>query len=40
MKLVMRLYPALVLLLLLSMVGCAVERGKVHVKDGKQYGVT
>ena len=36
----MRLYPSLVLLLLLSMVGCAVERGKVHVKDGKQYGVT
>jgi len=36
----MRRYPSLLLLLLLSMVGCAVERGKVHVKEGKQYGVT
>ena len=28
------------LLLLLFVAGCAVERGKVYVKDGKQYGVT
>jgi Curli production assembly/transport component CsgG/Glucodextranase, domain B len=28
------------LLLLCTVVGCAVERGKVYVKDGKQYGVT
>jgi hypothetical protein len=28
------------LFLLLGMVGCAVERGRVYVKDGKQYGVT
>ena len=36
----MRRFPSLLLLLLLSMVGCAVERGKVYVKEGKQYGVT
>jgi TolB-like protein len=28
------------LLLLLLIAGCAVERGKVYVKDGKRYGVT
>ena len=26
--------------LLLSVIGCAVERGKVYVKDGVRYGVT
>jgi Curli production assembly/transport component CsgG/Glucodextranase, domain B len=36
----MRRYPSLLLLLLLSMAGCAVERGEVYVKEGKQYGVT
>ena len=40
MELVIRRYPSLVLLFLLGVVGCAVERGKVYVKDGKQYGVT
>jgi hypothetical protein len=30
---------ALTLLLLLGVMGCAVERGKIYVKDGKQYGV-
>ena len=28
------------LLLLLLMAGCAVETGKVYIKDGKPYGVT
>jgi Curli production assembly/transport component CsgG/Glucodextranase, domain B len=27
-------------MLLCAVVGCAVERGQVYVKDGKQYGVT
>ena len=26
--------------LLLGVIGCAVERGKVYVKDGVRYGVT
>ena len=30
----------LALLLLVVIAGCAVERGTVYVKDGKQYGVT
>ncbi|MCZ6871980.1 MAG: hypothetical protein O7G88_00390 [bacterium] len=30
----------LLLLLLFYVTGCAVERGNVYVKDGKQYGVT
>ncbi len=28
------------LCLLLGLIGCAVERGKVYVKDGVHYGVT
>jgi len=31
---------SLVLLLLLGAVGCAVEGGKVYIKDGKEYGKT
>jgi hypothetical protein len=27
-------------LVLVYLVGCAVERGKVYVKDGQRYGVT
>src|SRR5262245_4253428 len=36
-----RIRPAVLSLwLLLSVIGCAVERGKVYVKDGVRYGVT
>src|SRR5213592_4627996 len=35
----MRVYT-LALLVLLGLMGCAVEQGKVYVKDGRQYGVT
>ena len=29
-----------VILGLLCLAGCAIESGKVYVKDGKEYGVT
>jgi len=34
------LSTAILSLLVLGLAGCAVESGKVYVKDGKEYGVT